>query len=256
MPASHPVEPLEPRRLCAASVTLVNHILIVTANPTVDSTVTVGLSADGGAIVGSVTYTLNVPVGGHGRGATYPLPQTVSQRFPLGEDIRGVRINGGAGDDTITIDQTNGSFQDYPATIQGGAGNDTVHGGDESDRISGGAGFDSLDGGAGNDTLFGQQGDDVLIGGIGNDYLAGMRGHDSLVGGDGNDTLQDPFGPDTVLGGAGDNVFNLRSLKRDVDNDFDKARDKLHIIDVPGPPDDGTTLGGLLGGLFPVSGLL
>ena len=250
-----PVEPLEPRRLCAAaSVALVDHVLTVVGNGTQANTITVGVSANGGGITATVTYAATVAAAGHPT-ATYPLPQTIGRTFPLDDDIRAVSIHGGSGADLITIDQTNGSFT-VPVTVRAGAGDDTVIGGDESDRFYGGPGEDSLVGGAGNDTLFGQDGDDVLVGGAGNDYLSGGNGFDSLVGGDGNDTLNDPFGPDTVLGGAGHNVFSVHSLRADVHNDYNPNTDKLNLLAVPGTASSGFSLGGLLGNLFPVGSFL
>src|SRR5262249_33556384 len=43
-------------------------------------------------------------------------------------------------------------------------------------------------GGAGSDTLAGGEGDDQLIGGVGNDTLVGGEGDDELIGGAGKDT--------------------------------------------------------------------
>jgi Ca2+-binding RTX toxin-like protein len=63
------------------------------------------------------------------------------------------------GNDTITLDETNGALPN--ANLFGGAGNDT------------------LTGGSGNDTITGGDGADQLIGGTGNDLVAGGRGNDT-----------------------------------------------------------------------------
>ena len=73
-----------------------------------------------------------------------------------------ILVTGGAGDDTITIDDVNGVFTDTEIT--------TIDGGDDNDTITGGGGGETL------------------LGGIGNDMLVGGAGFDSLQGGDGNDT--------------------------------------------------------------------
>jgi uncharacterized secreted protein with C-terminal beta-propeller domain len=90
-----------------------------------------------------------------------------------------IRILGGAGDDTITIN------------IPGNTRIKTV-----------------LNGGAGNDTITGSDGNDTILGGRGNDMLRGGTGDDSLVGGLGNDTLQGDAGSDTLRGGVGQNTLD------------------------------------------------
>jgi uncharacterized secreted protein with C-terminal beta-propeller domain len=107
-----------------------------------------------------------------------------------------IRIVGGAGDDTITINLP-GTTR-IRAQLGGGAGNDTITGGDGNDVISGGAGDDVLNGGGGDDTIRGGDGDDSLVGG---------RGHDSLYGQAGSDTLRGGGGFNTLAGGAGQDTF-------------------------------------------------
>ncbi len=143
-------------------------------------------------------------------------------------------INGGAGNDTLTILATAGDV------IDGGDGDDTaiisvydpvlalpvydfrlgpppgitvlnvetvryalsngleritVIGTDFADRLSTGAGDDIMSGGGGNDDLMGDWGDDILRGDAGDDLLNGYDGADTLHGGDGDDILMgDGFG--------------------------------------------------------------
>ncbi|WP_428842131.1 Hint domain-containing protein [Planktotalea frisia] len=92
--------------------------------------------------------------------------------------------------------------------VTGGAGNDTIFGGDDDDILSGGNGNDSIDGGIDEDTIDGQNGNDVLIGGDGDDSVLGGAGTDSITGDDGSDTIDGGSGNDTITGGAdADNIF-------------------------------------------------
>ena len=121
---------------------------------------------------------------------------------------------------------------DVAATVDGGAGNDTIYASDLGDNIFGGDGNDTLYGGRLDDWLLGGDGDDVLDagtvdqnalggdgnylnGGAGNDLLRGREGSDWLEGGDGADTLTGGAGDDILAGGAGDGD----SLKGGLDND-------------------------------------
>ena len=139
-------------------------------------------------------------------------------------------INGGAGNDKITVDKA----VKNDLVIMGGAGNDTIQGGAGNDTIVGGKGNDTLKGGAGNDRItddsgvnkiYGQAGDDTLIahskstnssskysnqiyGGSGNDYLEGGNGKDYLSGGDGYDVLYGLGGNDYLTGGKGNDYLD------------------------------------------------
>lgn len=127
------------------------------------------------------------------------------------------------------------------AYIDGGAGNDTIRGGDLGNDLLGGEGNDTLVGGALDDWQFGGDGNDRLFagdvadvdfsdtatdttnenernaalaidggngdyldGGAGEDALYGGRGSDWLNGGDGVDILRAGDGGDILDGGAGD----------------------------------------------------
>jgi Ca2+-binding RTX toxin-like protein len=113
-----------------------------------------------------------------------------------------INVQGGAGDDTIRIDETQGAITDDAITLDGGPGNDT---------LIGGSGSDVLDGGGGDDVLRGGDGDDVLIGGPGNDQVDGGRGSDTASLGSGDDRfIWDPGdGSDAVDGGAGNDALEL-----------------------------------------------
>jgi len=80
-----------------------------------------------------------------------------------------LRIDGGAGNDTILVD----SSVTVDATLFGGSGDDTITGGSGDDHLYGGQGTNKLIGGAGDDVL-------VTIGGSTSDLLTGGAGRDSF----------------------------------------------------------------------------
>jgi Ca2+-binding RTX toxin-like protein len=80
-----------------------------------------------------------------------------------------IEVFGGAGDDNI---QVAGGIR-IPAWLEGGDGNDRLHGGNGNDVLLGGAGNDTLEGGLGNDILIGGTGADKLNGGPGDDLMIG-----------------------------------------------------------------------------------
>jgi Ca2+-binding RTX toxin-like protein len=105
-------------------------------------------------------------------------------------------INGGAGNDTVW-----GQFMDAPIgyILRGGDGEDSVAGGDLSDDMNGNRGDDTVHGWEGNDTLHGGQGNDSLDGGDGDVRLAGDLGDDTMAGGPGADIFEVGRGDDVVL---------------------------------------------------------
>ncbi len=118
---------------------------------------------------------------------------------------RGTVIQGGSGDDEIHGGEVReaifgGSGND---TIRAGAGKDEIEGGSGNDDIRAGGGDDIVDGGTGDDKIIGGAGDDVLFGGEGNDDLNGDVEDDLLVGGAGNDILDGSHGDDVLAGEAG-----------------------------------------------------
>ncbi len=106
--------------------------------------------------------------------------------------VKGLRLNGDAGNDVIRISGKGSVF------AYGGAGADKLYGGSGNDFLWGGPGNDRLQGNAGNDYLAGQTGNDTLYGNKGNDKILGNAGNDKLYGGPGTDQL---------VGGQGKNVI-------------------------------------------------
>ena len=103
--------------------------------------------------------------------------------YPITTTITGVAINGGAGNDLIKVSNA----ITIPATLTGGAGNDTLRGG---------GGNDVLLGGDGDDALIGRDGQDFLLGGTGRDLLIGNTAADILLSGT---TSLDQAGIDNVM---------------------------------------------------------
>lgn len=100
------------------------------------------------------------------------------------DNVEQFEINGGGGDDTLTIKDLTGTDVEK-VFFNGGDGNDILDASQTYVDVtaSGGVGNDSLTGGYGNDYLQGDEGDDTLIGGAGADIF--------VVGGAGTDTIVD-----------------------------------------------------------------
>jgi Ca2+-binding RTX toxin-like protein len=120
-----------------------------------------------------------------------------------------IQVFGLAGNDHISLDETNGALP--AANLFGGAGNDTLIGGSANDLLFGQAGSDTLLGKGGIDFLFGGAGNDTLTGGTGNDQVFGEAGDDRMIWnpGDGSDLNEGGAGIDTVEvnGGNGAETF-------------------------------------------------
>jgi predicted lipoprotein with Yx(FWY)xxD motif len=97
--------------------------------------------------------------------------------------IAEIAVDGGPGDDTIKIDESNGVFTDsIPTTIDGGPGNDNIAGGSGAETLIGGDGNDVIDGNKGNDRAFLGAGDDTFVWdpGDGSDVVEGQDGRDTM----------------------------------------------------------------------------
>ena len=115
-----------------------------------------------------------------------------------------IQVSGLAGNDQITLDETNGALP--AAKLSGGDGDDILTGGSGNDQLFGDAGNDTLLGKGGADQLFGGDGNDVLTGGTGNDQVFGEGGNDRMIWnpGDGSDVNEGGDGIDTVEVNGGD----------------------------------------------------
>ena len=128
-----------------------------------------------------------------------------------------IRILGGAGNDTITINIPGNTR--IKTILDGGTGNDTITGGDGNDTILGGSGNDTLSGGRGNDTLRGGAGADSLVGGQGNDTLQGDAGDDTLRGGAGQNALDGGAGIDAFYGTKANDRVRLAAGEQLIGNE-------------------------------------
>ncbi|HEY7188653.1 MAG TPA: calcium-binding protein, partial [Vicinamibacterales bacterium] len=122
-----------------------------------------------------------------------------------------IQAFGQGGNDTITLDESNGALP--RANLFGGEGNDTLTGGSGNDQLFGQGGNDTLLGKGGIDFLFGGDDNDTLTGGDADDQVFGESGNDRMIwnpgddtdlneGGDGTDTVE-------VNGGNGAEVFTV-----------------------------------------------
>jgi Ca2+-binding RTX toxin-like protein len=120
-----------------------------------------------------------------------------------------IQIFGRAGNDVLTLDETNGALP--KANMFGEADNDTLTGGSGTDILNGGAGNDGLFGKGGADTLLGGDDNDTLTGGDADDQVFGEAGNDRLIWNPGDDTDVNEGGTETdtveVNGGNGAEVF-------------------------------------------------
>ena len=140
--------------------------------------------------------------------------------------------NGGAGNDHIALDETNGAL--VAAQLSGGNGDDVLTGGSGNDSLSGDNGSDTLFGGGGADVLSGGNGDDTLTGGAGSDRLFGGNGNDRSIWnpGDGSDLFEGGLGIDTAVvnGGAADETFTVAAVGGRVD--FERLGGNPFSIDI------------------------
>jgi Ca2+-binding RTX toxin-like protein len=142
-----------------------------------------------------------------------------------------IGMDGGEGNDTLRIDETNGSMP--AAKLVGGIGNDRITGGSGDDIIDGGEGADSIDGGAGADRIDCGAGNDKVIGGPGDDIVD--LGADSDVftvkTGEGNDRKVDGAdGTDTLRVTGSDGVDLVSAFT----NFNDESEGFIHLSKIPG----------------------
>jgi hypothetical protein len=124
-------------------------------------------------------------------------PKRTVTRGQTAAAASGIEVYGQDGDDFVRIA---GNVR-VPAMVDGGGGNDKLHGGRSDDLLRGGAGSDKL---------WGHVGNDVLLGGAGVDTLRGQAGRDILIGGVGGETSM-------VGGGQGDVLIGGETESDDDD---------------------------------------
>jgi Ca2+-binding RTX toxin-like protein len=143
-----------------------------------------------------------------------------------------IQVFGLGGNDTITLDETNGALP--RGNLYGGAGNDTITGGSAADMIFGEAGNDALLGKGGFDFLFGGTENDVLTGGDADDQVFGQAGDDRMIWNPGDDTDLNEGGAGTdtveVNGGGGAEQFTTTANGTRVR--FDRLNPAPFSIDI------------------------
>ncbi|MGZ3273090.1 MAG: beta strand repeat-containing protein [Caulobacteraceae bacterium] len=204
-----------------------------------------------GTIVGDVYLSANGNDLYDGRGGTLPWAIILgggNKTIFLGDEGENVwtsqhgatgHITGGAGNDYIELDPSDGSF-----VVNGGGGNDFVWGGGGDDIIDGGTGSDTLWGGGGINTVthasatagvtvsLALQQPSLALGnsgqqtGVGNESLAQFQ---NLTGSAFADTLTGDANDNVLTGGAGADTF-VFTAGADIVTDFSQAQgDKIDL---------------------------
>src|SRR5262245_52011872 len=109
------------------------------------------LKASGDTLDNSITFSRDQAGTLSVNGDEVPIKGTT----PTTGNTNEIQAQGSGGDDTITIDETNGAMPS--ATLSGGTGDDTLIGGSADDHLSGGTGLDTFiwNPGGGNDVIDG-----------------------------------------------------------------------------------------------------
>jgi len=143
-----------------------------------------------------------------------------------------IQVFGQGGNDTISLDETNGALP--AAQLFGGAGNDTLTGGSGNDLLFGQAGNDILLGKGGNDLLFGGDGNDTLAGGVGDDQMFGQAGNDLMIWnpGEGTDLMEGGDGIDTALVNGGNGAENFTIVANGNRVRFDRVSPAPFSLDI------------------------
>ena len=187
------LESLSERILPAVTATFIPSVgLLSVTGDAQDNVITVGRDAAGRILINGGAIAV--------RGGAPTVANTTT-----------ISVFGLAGNDTITLDETNGALP--RAQLFGGDGNDILTGGSAADLLFGEAGNDTLNGKGGDDLLFGGAGNDTLTGGVGTDQIFGQAGDDRMIWnpGDGSDLNEGGDGTDTVdvEGGNGAETFTV-----------------------------------------------
>jgi hypothetical protein len=149
-----------------------------------------------------------------------------------------VEVIGGGGADRIDTSGVEFGLdgevvaEEYPVTLHGGAGDDTLIGGPGEELFDGGPGRDVVRGGPGADVVsFAGQHAPVHVDLARGFTRSGSQSHDSVtgiegaIGGSGNDVLRGDRADNELHGGAGDDRLAGRSgddiLEGDVESDYD-----------------------------------
>lgn len=158
-------------------------------------------------------------------GAPVVIARPAGAPVPTGGNTRTITINGGGGNDTVSVEGLLFTPAVQTVNLNGDAGDDQLTGSLLSDRMFGGAGNDILSGENGSDLLDGGADNDTLIGGAGDDQMAGGAGNDEYFFGSFAGSLLDPqiinLGTDGIIEAAGGGIdtlnFSALAFKVSVD---------------------------------------
>ncbi len=163
----------------------------ITGSATAVDTITVIADGDGtGAVLSGATYIDKVVVqdsltSGEDVKIT---PRATDATTPTLE-IDGSALDAGTGAAAETLTLTGTNVTATTLNITGGAGPDTLLGGQKNDTIEGGAGQDSINGNEGADNLSGGAGNDTFLVDAYSDQYSAAIGADTIDGGAGTDTI-------------------------------------------------------------------
>jgi Ca2+-binding RTX toxin-like protein len=177
------IQPLESRRMFAATAQMVGSVLTITGTGEKDTIVV----KNHAPIDAKIDVVLN----------------GVTQSF-FRELIKSISVTALAGNDAIDLRSIA-----IPAKIAGNAGNDQIYGSQAADRISGGSGKDWISGQAGNDIIYGEAANDRLFGDSGKDKIYAGAGTDTVRGGKGIDRITATIGVDDLKNNKEDTITNI-----------------------------------------------
>ena len=157
---------------------------------------------------------------------------TVAGGTPTVANTSQIRVFGLAGNDVLTLNETNGALP--AAHLFGGADNDALTGGAGADELFGQAGNDSLLGRGSNDLLFGGGEIDTLIGGDADDQSFGQGGDDLMIWNPGDDTdiNEGGGGFDAVQVNGGNGAEQFTATPNGARVRFDRVNPAPFAIDI------------------------
>ncbi len=135
-------EKLESRLLLSAGILLRGHVLYAAGDADSDTKIVVSLTPDKRNV--SIAFNDGTPC------------------LTAAGVVKRIKVFGGAGNDTISVDETNGALSRIKLELNGMDGSDTITGGSGADTLRGGTGTDMLDGGKGHDRIFGGPDNDTI----------------------------------------------------------------------------------------------
>ena len=143
-----------------------------------------------------------------------------------------IQVFGQGGNDTITLNESNGALP--AAQLFGGDGNDIITGGSGNDMLFGQAGNDTVLGKGGDDLLFGGSGNDTLTGGVGDDQMFGESGNDRMIWnpGEGSDLMEGGDGNDTAEVNGGNGAENFTITPNGTRVRFDRISPAPFFLDI------------------------